>query len=178
VVAVDAGEVEGRAAARRVGVADAVTTAGMTVYAIVFLRVAFGLWMLYHEAWEKLHTWTPQTLPRIVGMWAKNPEVVGFYRAFLEGVAAPNAGFFRGLVTAWELVFALCMLVGLGVRVLAPIQVFANLNYILAKTYSSPAANIDRLTIMILVVLFLVGAGRYYGLDGALRRRFPRLSWL
>jgi uncharacterized membrane protein YphA (DoxX/SURF4 family) len=75
-------------------------------------------------------------------------------------------------------VFALCMLVGLGVRVLAPIQVFANLNYILAKTYSAPAANIDRLTIMILVVLFLVGAGRYYGLDGALRRRFLRLSWL
>lgn len=72
----DAGEVEGRTAARRVGVADAVTTAGMTVYAIVFQRIAFGLWMLYHEAWEKLHTWTPQTLPRIVGMWAKNPEVV------------------------------------------------------------------------------------------------------
>jgi hypothetical protein len=45
------------------------------------------------------------------------------------------------------------MLAGLGVRALAPIQVFANLNYILAKTYSSPAANIDRLTIMILVVL-------------------------
>jgi hypothetical protein len=34
-----------------------------------------------HEAWEKLHTWTSQTLPRIIGMWAKNPEVVGFYRS-------------------------------------------------------------------------------------------------
>jgi hypothetical protein len=81
----------------------------MTVYAIVFLRIAFGLWMLYHEAWEKLHTWTPQTLPRIIGMWAKNPEVAGFYRSFLQDVAAPNAGFFRGLVTAWELVFALSL---------------------------------------------------------------------
>jgi uncharacterized membrane protein YphA (DoxX/SURF4 family) len=153
-------------------------TTRLTVSALVFLRVAFGLWMLWHEALEKVQHWTPQTLPRIIGGWTRGEVGYAFYQSLLRSVAAPNADFFRVLVTSWELVFALCVLFGLGIRVVAPIQIFANLNYILAKTYSSPQANLDRLTIMILVVLFLVSAGRYWGVDGYLRRRFPRLSWL
>jgi uncharacterized membrane protein YphA (DoxX/SURF4 family) len=153
-------------------------TTRLTVSALVFLRVAFGLWMLWHEALEKVQHWTPQTLPRIIGGWTRGEVGYPFYQSLLRNVAAPNADFFRVLVTSWELVFALCVIAGLGIRVVAPIQIFANLNYILAKTYSSPQANLDRLTIMILVVLFLVSAGRYWGVDGYLRRRFPRLSWL
>jgi uncharacterized membrane protein YphA (DoxX/SURF4 family) len=152
-------------------------TARLTVYAIVFLRVAFGLWFLWHEAIEKFQHWTPQTLPRVIATWTRS-DGYGFYQSFLREVAAPNADLFRFLVTWWELALALCLIFGLGIRVVAPVQIFANLNYILAKTYASPQANLDRLTIMILVVLFLVSAGRYWGVDGYLRRRFPRLSWL
>ncbi len=146
--------------------------------AVVFMRVAFGLWLLYHEALEKLFTWTGSTLPMVFGLFAKNPEAYGFYVAFLKNVAIPNAGFFSTLVPYWELTFSICLILGLGLRVLIPFQIFANINYILAKTYPSGAANIDRLTIIILVTMFIISAGRYYGLDGYLRRRFPRLSWL
>jgi len=61
---------------------------------------------------------------------------------------------------------------------LIPFQIFANLNYMLAKTYGSGNANLDRVTIIILVTMFLISPGRYYGLDGFLRRRFPHLAWL
>jgi hypothetical protein len=158
----------------------ALTTASrMLPAAAVWIRVAFGLWLLIHEAiLEKLFTWTPKTLPTIFATFAKNHAAYGFYKFFLLNVAIPNAEFFRTLITTWEIVFAICLILGLGLRVLIPFQIFANINYILAKTYPSPAAHLDRLAIIILVTMFLLSAGRYYGLDGYLRRRFPRLSWL
>lgn len=79
---------------------------------------------------------------------------------------------------SWEFVLGLCLLLGLGIRIVSPLQIFANINYILGKTYASGAANLDRLTIIILVTLFLVSGGREYGLDGLLRKRFPKLKWL
>jgi hypothetical protein len=72
----------------------------------------------------------------------------------------------RGLIPGWELHIAIALIVGIGLRVLIPLQIFANLNYILAKTYGSGNANLDRLTIIILVTMFLISPGRYYGLDG------------
>jgi uncharacterized membrane protein YphA (DoxX/SURF4 family) len=157
---------------------ELMATAGAVIAAILFMRLSFGLWFLWHEAIEKLLHWTPETLPRLFGTWAENPEGYAFYQAFLTNVAAPNAEFFRYLVTGWELVFSICLLLGLGLRVLIPLQIFANLNYILGKTYGSGAANLDRLTLIIMITLFIVSAGRYYGVDRYLRERFPRLSWL
>jgi uncharacterized membrane protein YphA (DoxX/SURF4 family) len=117
-------------------------------------------------------------LPAVFGKFAKNPHAYGFYKSFLLNVALPNAGFLRGLITGWELLFATALILGIGLRVVIPFQIFANLNYILAKTYGSGDANLDRLTIIILVTMFLISPGRYYGPDGCLRRRFPQLSWL
>ncbi len=57
-------------------------------------------------------------------------------------------------------------------------QIFANLNYMLGKTLASLTADLDKLTIIVLIALLMLSAGRYYGLDGYLRRRFSRLSWL
>ncbi len=156
----------------------AALASGATIAAIVFARVAFGAWLLIFEAWEKITTWNAHTLPTIFGIFTKSPLAYGFYKSFLLNMALPNAAFLRGLITGWETVFALCLIIGLGLRVLIPLQLFANLNYILAKTWGTGGANLDRLTIIILVTMFLVSAGRYYGLDGYLRRRFPRLHWL
>jgi thiosulfate dehydrogenase [quinone] large subunit len=111
-------------------------------------------------------------------MWAENPQGYGFYKSFLLNFALPNASFFTHLVTSWEFVLGICLVLGLGIRIVAPLQIFANVNYILGKTYASGGANLDRLTIIILVTLFLVSAGREYGLDGWLRKRLPKLKWL
>jgi len=150
----------------------------MMTYGIPFLRIAFGLWFLYHEAYEKIHAWTPETLPKLFKMWGENPQGYGFYKSFLLNFALPNASFFTHLVTSWEFVLGICLVLGLGIRIIAPLQIFANINYILGKTYASGGANLDRLAIIILVTLFLVSAGREYGLDGWLRKKYPKLVWL
>lgn len=147
--------------------------------AAVFMRVAVGLFFLIQEVFlEKLSTWTGKTLPTVFATWAKNPHGYGFYQSFLVNVALPNAEFFRVLITTWEIAFAICLILGLGLRVLIPLQIFANLNYMLGKTLLSPSADLDKITIIVLIALFLLSAGRYYGVDAYLRRRFPRLSWL
>ena len=159
---------------------DSSTATGTVAYSIVFLRVAVGLFFLLQEAiLEKFLAWTSKTLPTIFATWAKNPHGYDFYKSFLTNVALPNAAFFRFLVPYWELVFAICLILGLGLRVLVPLQIFANLNYMMGKTLASPSADLDKITIIVLIAIFLLSAGRYYGLDGYLRRRFPRqLSWL
>ncbi len=155
---------------------DSAMATGMVAYGIVFLRVAVGLFFLIQEAYlEKLFTWTDKTLPTIFATWAKNPHGYAFYQSFLTNVAIPNAEFFRYLVPSWEVTFGICLILGLGLRVLIPFQIFANLNYMLGKTLASPSADLDKLTIIVLIALFMISAGRYYGLDRYLRRRF---SWL
>lgn len=159
---------------------DSSLATGMVAYGSIFLRVALGLFFLVQEdGLEKFSTWTSKTLPTVFATWAKNPHGYGFYQSFLTHVALPNAEFFRFLVTYWEVTFAVCLILGLGLRVLIPLQIFANLNYMLGKTFLSPSADLDKITVIVLITLFLLSAGRYYGLDGYLRRRFPhQLSWL
>ena len=150
----------------------------LTKFGIPFMRVSFGTWFLYHEAYEKLHAWNAETLPKVFSMWAQNPQGYGFYKSFLLNFALPHASFFSNLIMSWEFVLSLCLVLGLGIRIVSPLQIFANINYILGKTYASGAANLDRLTSIILVTLFLASGGREYGLDGLLRKRFPKLKWL
>lgn len=159
---------------------DSSIATGMVAYGIIFLRVAVGLFFLVQEdILEKFSTWTSRTLPTVFAIWIKNPHGYGFYQSFLMNVALPHAEFFRFLVTYWEVAFAVCLILGLGLRVLIPLQIFANLNYMLGKTLASPSADLDKITVIVLIAIFLLSAGRYYGLDGYLRRRFPRqLSWL
>ena len=92
------------AVARQSGQAGA--TSAWLPYAVVFMRLAFGLWLLWHEAIDKWVAWTPKTLPGIFTSFSKVPGAYPFYVAFLKNVAIPNAGFFAVLVPTWETVFA------------------------------------------------------------------------
>jgi uncharacterized membrane protein YphA (DoxX/SURF4 family) len=152
---------------------------------VAFARIATGAWFLGHEFYyEKVHSWTSKTLPGQLASWTgkvRSPTSAppyGWYKAILNHVAVPHAQFFRYLITSWELVLGLCLVVGLAVRIVTPVQIFLNLNYMIAKTYLSGGANLDRVTIIVLLGLFLAGAGRYWGVDGVLRRRYARLRWL
>src|SRR5260370_20347463 len=123
--------VAGTSAART----EATTVPKNVAYAAVFLRVALGVWFLLHEFFlEKISTWTAKTLPGTFATWIKNPAGYGFYQSFLHNVALPNAEFFRTFITSWEFIFGICLILGLGLRVLVPLQIFANLNYIMVKT--------------------------------------------
>lgn len=158
---------------------QALTSAGSLVHAIVFARVAFGAWFLYHEVYyEKISHWTSQTLPMSWNNSIKNPDVAHWYKSFLMNLL-PHAAGFRVFLTTWEIVFGICLILGLGIRIVTILQMFANLNYILSKSYLSGGANLDRLALIILITLCIASAGRYFGVDGWLKERYPRaLVWL
>lgn len=142
------------------------------------MRLALGFWFLYHEAWEKIQNWNAAGFAGLIERWIQSPNGYPWYQALLRDVVLPNSEFFRYLVTYGEFTLAICLILGLGLRVVIPFQVFGLINFILAKTYASGAANLDRVTLICLVGLWLISAGRAYGLDGWLRRRFAALRWL
>jgi thiosulfate dehydrogenase [quinone] large subunit len=152
---------------------------GLAVAGIVLTRVLLGLSFFFRDGVEKLHTWTtPKPLIRFVTPGIKNHNVPDFYRAFLRDVVVPNADLFRQIVMYSELLLGVCLVIGLGVRIGAALQSFALINYITVKTFPATSSNGDITMLILFLLLFAVGAGRYYGVDGLLRSRFRLLRWL
>src|SRR5437660_8690923 len=89
--------------------------AGSLVWGLVFLRVAFAAWFLYHEVYyEKISHWTGQTLTTSWNNSIKNPDVAHWYKSILMSLL-PHAGGFRVFLTTWEIVFGVCLVLGLGI---------------------------------------------------------------
>jgi len=90
-----------------------------------------------------------------------NPEVQGWYAAFLENVVLPNTAVF-GYIIAWgEFLVGLALIVGLFTGIAAFFGVFMNMNYLLSGTVSS---NPFLMIIGILLILAWKTAG-WWGLD-------------
>lgn len=100
------------------------------------------------------------------------------YRAFLEQLVIPHATLFSYLVMSGELLAALSLLTGTLTRLGAGIAMFLFLNYMLAKgrLFWSPDSEDAAVFVAALVVL-LGAAGRSFGVDRYLHRRWPR-GWL
>lgn len=159
--------------------AQTVGFTGLAAVGIALTRVLLGLSFFFRDGVDKLHTWTtPKPLVRFVSPALKNPQVPAFYKDFVRNVVIPNADVFRLVVMYSELLLGVCLIIGLGVRIGAALQSFALLNYIVVKTFQATSANSDITMIILFIVLFAVGAGRYYGVDGLLRSRFRLLRWL
>ncbi len=113
-------------------------------------------------------------IPRQFSLTRASPP----YRAFLEQVVIPHATLFSYLVMSGELLAALSLLTGTLTRLGAGIALFLFLNYMLAKgrLFWSPDSEDAALFFAALVVL-LGAAGRAFGVDRYLHRRWSR-GWL
>ena len=90
-----------------------------------------------------------------------HPDVSGWYAAFVQHVALPNAAFFSYLVTFGEIAVGLGLILGLFTGIAAFFGTFMNLNYLFAGTISTNP-------FLLLLQLFLILAWRtagWYGLD-------------
>ena len=76
-------------------------------------------------------------------------DYLGWHRAFITGFVVPHAHFFSYLVAFGEVAIAA----------------------------GSATMNYDRLLVLLHIVFVCASAGRVFGLDGLLKKRFPR-SWL
>lgn len=96
-----------------------------------------------------------------------------WYKPFLTGVVIPHHQLVAGLVAWGMMLVGLALLSGLLTRPAALAGIFMTLNFYLAKGGGSPATTSDQAFMAGLLVVFLARAGRSFGLDGWLARRYP-----
>lgn len=131
---------------------------------VALLRLAVGLY-LFQAGLNKLDAgWL--TRPALADQLRRFPAPYEWYRDFLQGVVMPSAPVFAQLVTYGELVAGVLLIVGFLTRWAAGVQFFAVGNYLLAKGWTNPAAGIDKIFLVVLLVVFLADAGRAVGIDG------------
>ena len=98
-----------------------------------------------------------------------------FYREFLQEVVLRNAQLFATLVTWGEFLVGVTLILGLMTRLSATVALLLTLNYMLAKGAWpwTPSSN-DASFAAISVALLIGAAGRTFGLDSILAKRWPR----
>jgi len=96
------------------------------------------------------------------------------YLHFVQQVVIPHASVFSYLIMTGEAFAALSLLTGALTRVGAAVAGFIFLNYMLShgRMLWSPDSE-DAALVIITIVLFLGRAGRVWGIDGYLAKRWP-----
>ena len=100
------------------------------------------------------------------------------YKNFLQSVVIPHPTLFSYLVMGGELTAGLSLLLGLGTRLGAMIAMFLFLNFMLSKgrVFWSPDSE-DAAVFFSALVCLLGAAGRVWGVDSYLARRWPRFPF-
>lgn len=153
---------------------------------LAVLRMVVGFWFL-KTLWTKVGvTWVGGVLPlpaateRWIGFlptrlegWAEtNP--LGWYRGFLEGVAIPNAEVFAQLTVFGEVAVGIGLTFGILTGWSALGGLFLMANYVLAS--AGVPFNQQGLHVVLtacLIAFLAARAGRAWGVDALLARRFP-----
>lgn len=98
-----------------------------------------------------------------------HPAVQGWWAAFLENVALPNAGLFTFLVQWGELLVGIALILGLFTNFAAIMGMMMNFSFLFSGTVSTNAQ-------MILLAIFVVVAGANAGKFGLDKYTIPYLK--
>lgn len=106
-------------------------------------------------------------------------DPLAWHRAFIMGFVVPHAHFFSYLVAFGEVAIAISLITGCLVRVSSLFGAFHNANIYFAVAVASGSATMmwGQLLVLLHIVFVCSSAGRVLGLDGLLKKRYPR-SWL
>jgi uncharacterized membrane protein YphA (DoxX/SURF4 family) len=119
---------------------------------------------------------------------ARPDEVAGFlkfalkngyswYRTLLNSFVVPHQATFGLLVLVAEIYAGIALVLGFTTRVATAVALFLLLNYLCAKGNLPWAPGIDQSDIVLAVIILLSDAGRIFGIDRLIARRFPKL-WI
>ena len=102
-----------------------------------------------------------------------------FHRDFILHFVAPHAPLFAHLVAYGEIAIGLSLFFGCLVRLSSSFGVFHNLNILFAMAIPAGGVQVglNRIFIVFQLMFVFASAGRALGLDGLLKKRFPRI-WL
>jgi uncharacterized membrane protein YphA (DoxX/SURF4 family) len=145
-------------------------------YLLVILRLHLGIIFLLTDL-GKLTRAQPFSVEMLSFLQGYSLRVASApYQHFLQAVVIPHATLFSYLVMAGELVAGLSLLFGLGTRLGASIAMFLFLNYMLAKgrLFWSPDSE-DAAVFFSALVVLLGAAGRVWGVDAYLAKRWPAI---
>ena len=145
---------------------------------LVVLRVYLGVILLV-AGWGKL--WREGGFaPRLAGMVERNisnEATHGFYQGFLEGLVLPNAGLFAALVVTGEVLGGLALLTGTATRLAAGGVMFMMLNFMFLKgRWFWMSSSNDAAFFFIALIVMLGAAGRAFGVDYYLAKRWPKVK--
>ena len=145
---------------------------------IVILRLHLGVILIITVLGKILRSdpFSVEMLGFLNGYSMKNAS--GPYHTFLQDVVIPHATLFSYLVIAGELAAGVSLLFGLGTRVGAAIAMSLFLNFLFAKgrLFWSPDSE-DAAVFFSALVCLLGAAGRVWGVDAYLAKRWPRAIW-
>ncbi|MFB3895865.1 MAG: TQO small subunit DoxD [bacterium] len=140
------------------------------------LRIAIGYFFLI-AGWQKLVAGfiSRNMLLTTLNDWVQNVHVL-WYKHFLLEYAIPHNTLFAFLVTYGEIFIGLALIFGVAIRGTALLALLMSLNYELASGWRPGAgAIINKLFIICEIIILLSAAGRVFGIDRILRKKYPRI---
>jgi thiosulfate dehydrogenase [quinone] large subunit len=144
---------------------------------LVILRISLGILFL-RAAYPKLSAGSHWPDMMLGFLSHQRESAFAFYWPFIENVIIPHKAIFGYLASIGELGIGLALITGTTTRLASFLAVIMVFNYLWAKgqAFWVPTSN-DALFILILLVLGITGAGRVFGIDYFLAKKYPRL-WL
>jgi uncharacterized membrane protein YphA (DoxX/SURF4 family) len=143
---------------------------------LVILRMHLGVILLITVA-GKVFRSEPFSVEMLTYLQKYSMRVASLpYKHFLESIIIPHAVLFSHLIVIAEIAAGVSLLLGLATRLGATIAMFLFLNYLFSKgrLFWSPDSE-DAAVFFSALVCMLGAAGRVWGIDSYLVRRWPRV---
>lgn len=165
-----------------------VGTLQFVAVAVLILRLFFAYeWMV--SGYEKIVSIMQNPQQYFSGLqivfskvWAQGSSTVPanpypFMASFLTNTIAPNTSSVVTFVAMAELLIGISFLIGFLVRPTAFFAIILNFIYFLAAGHTSVStAGINFIMIGGEIFMLFVSAGRAYGIDGFLNKKFPKIK--
>ena len=101
----------------------------------------------------------------------------GWYQNLLNSVVVPHSSTFGTIVVIAEIYVGIALVIGFTTRLASCVALFLLFNYMCAKGALPWGPGIDQSDIILALIILLSDAGRTFGLDKLVTRRFPKL-WI
>ena len=101
----------------------------------------------------------------------------GWYQNLLNSFVLEHSSTFGSFVVIAEIYIGIALVLGFTTRLAALVALFLLLNYMCARGAVPWGPGIDQSDIVLALIILLSDAGRTFGLDRLVARRFPKL-WI
>ena len=99
----------------------------------------------------------------------------GWYQSLLNWVVVSHSSTFGTFVVIAEIYIGIALVLGLTTRLATLVALFLLINFMCAKGALPWGPGIDQSDMILALIILLSDAGRTFGLDKLIARRFPKL---